>query len=312
MISLIVSASESRVVTGKYVFLKIPFMLVTLGVLSSQISCATTPDFVDLKEEVKYIHKQQSTLKTQFSELQEIIRVFVEEQKKEVPEYLGARLDELNTTFEEMIETQAELDIRVSNLREGMPVIQSKPSAVSQGVDDSSQSGKVLKSSKAEAGSQKFTSPCLASAMPVVEPDIQVPIAMQDTAEAETSMSPQEAFEIAYQDYQVGLYDSAIEGFKRFKRKFPGTTEAVSIQYLLGTAYFRKGDCVNAIVAYETMIDRFPHNTKSALALWKLSSLYDAAGNNSKARAVLLQLIDRHPKTKEAKLARRKLPDLSQ
>ena len=82
MISLIVSASESRVVTGKYVFLKIPFMLVTLGVLSSQISCATTPDFVDLKEEVKYIHKQQSTLKTQFSELQEIIRVFVEEQKK--------------------------------------------------------------------------------------------------------------------------------------------------------------------------------------------------------------------------------------
>ena len=88
MISLIVSASESRVVTGKYVFLKIPFMLVTLGVLSSQISCATTPDFVDLKEEVKYIHKQQNTLKENFSELQEIIRVFVEEQKKEVPHLL--------------------------------------------------------------------------------------------------------------------------------------------------------------------------------------------------------------------------------
>ena len=121
MISLIVSAREARGVTKKYGFLKTTFIMMALGVLLSQISCATTPDFVDLKEEVQYVHKQQNTLKVQISELQEIIRVFVEEQKKEVPEYLGARLDELNTTFEEMVEMQAELDIRVTNLQEGIP-----------------------------------------------------------------------------------------------------------------------------------------------------------------------------------------------
>ena len=261
--------------------------------------CAATADFVDLTKEVTYVRSQQNELKAQVAELKDLATDIAAQQKKERPEYLGSRLDGLSVKFEAMAAVQSVLDSALTDLRrdheEGMRLI----AAIGRGVETASNPGAGI-------------TPCASSDMPEMELDIQAFVPSDGATSDQMELSPQEAFEVAYQDYQAGLYDSAIQGFKAFQQRFPDASLAVDAQYLVGTSYFRTRDCVRAIAAYEKMVNTFPHHKNNALGLLKLSYLYDAMGDMAQARSVLLRLIERHPRSKEAKLARQRLPNVSQ
>ena len=261
--------------------------------------CAATADFVDLTKEVSYVRNQQNELKAQVADLKMLATEIAAQQKKERPEYLGSRLDELSTKFEAMAAVQSVLDSALTDLRRDHEEGMRRIASVGRGAETASDPG---------AGA----SPCASSDMPEMEPDIQAFVPSDGATQDQTELSPREAFEVAYQDYQAGDYDSAIQGFEAFQQRFPDAALAVDAQYLVGTSYFRKRDCVRAIVAYERMVNTFPHHNNNALGLLKLSYLYDATGDTAQARSVLLRLIERHPRSKEAKLARQRLPDVSQ
>ena len=261
--------------------------------------CAATADFVDLTKEVTYVRDQQNELKTQVAELKTLATDIAAQQKKERPEHLGSRLDELNTKFEAMAAVQSVLDSALTDLRRAHQEGTRLSASVGSGVETASDPG---------AG----VSPCASSDMPEMEPDIQTFVPSDSATQDQAERSPREVFEVAYQDYQAGDYEAAIQGFEAFERQFPDAALAVDAQYLVGTSYFRTRNCVRAIAAYEKMVDSFPHHKNNALGLLKLSYLYDAMEDTAQARSSLLRLIERHPRSKEAKLARQRLPDVSQ
>jgi len=261
--------------------------------------CAATADFVDLTKEVTYVRNQQNELKAQVAELKTLAADIAAQQNEERPEYLGLRLDELSTKFEAMEAVQSVLDSALIDLRRDHEEGMRRIASVATGVETASDPG---------AG----TTPCASSDMPEMEPDIQAVVPSDGTTQDQTELSPRDAFEVAYQDYQAGDYNGAIQGFKAFQQRFPDASLAVDAQYLMGTSYFRTRDCARAIAAYEKMVNTVPHHRNNALGLLKLSYLYDAMRDAAQARSVLLRLIERHPRSKEAKLARQRLPDVSQ
>lgn len=261
--------------------------------------CAATADFVDLTKEVGYVRTQQNELKVQVAELKKLATDIAAQQKRERPKYLRSRLDELSAKFEAMAAVQSVLDSALTDLRRDHEEGVRRIAAIGRGVETASDPG-------------TGTTPCASSDMPEMELDIHALRPSDGATSDQMELSPREAFEVAYQDYQAGLYDSAIQGFKAFQQRFPDVSLAVDAQYLVGTAYFRTRDCVRAIVAYEKMVNTFPHHNNNSLGLLKLSYLYDAMGDTAQARSVLLRLIERHPRSKEAKLARQRLPDVSQ
>ncbi|HIA14397.1 MAG TPA: tol-pal system protein YbgF [Nitrospirales bacterium] len=261
--------------------------------------CVATADFVDLTKEVTYVRNQQNELKAQVAELKTVAADIAAQQNEERPEYLGSRLDVLSTRFEAMEVVQSVLGSQLIDLRRDHEEGMRRIASIAAGVETASDPG---------AG----TTPCASSDMPEMEPEIQAVVPSDGTTQDQTELSPREAFEVAYQDYQAGDYDGAIQGFKAFQQRFPDASLAVDAQYLVGTSYFRTRDCVKAIAAYEKMVNTFPHHRNNVLGLLKLSYLYDAMGNAAQARSVLIRLIERHPRSKEAKLARQRLPNVSQ
>ena len=183
--------------------------------------------------------------------------------------------------------------------------------SVSTGVVTGVVSKTIARGQETGSASGAGTPPCAAEDTPEIEPDLQSLASSGGATQDQTDLSPREAFEIAYQDYQAGDYDSAIQGFLSFQQRFPKASLVVDAQYLVGTSYFRTRDCAGATAAYEKMVSDFPHHKNNALALLKLSSLYDAVGKTAEARSALLLLIERHPRAKEAKLARQRLPEVS-
>ena len=284
--------------------------LVTVSLLLT--GCAATADFVDLTRAVADVRNQQNALKAQIAELKQFTIDIMAQQEKEHPKHIGSRLDELNTTLEAMATVQSRLDLAFTELQREHEDRMRRIAAVSAVVGSERSSSGVTGTAETDSNSEGSTVLCLPSDMPMIEPDIQPFIPTGDETEDQMELSPREAFEVAYQDYQAGDYDTAIQGFEGFQRQFPDASLAVDAQYLVGTAYFRKHDCGRAIAAYENMINKFPHHKNNALGLLKLSYLYDAVGNKARARSVLLRLIDHHPRSKEAKLARQRLPDVSQ
>ncbi len=261
--------------------------------------CAATADFVDLTKEVTYVRNQQNELKAQVVELKEFAADIAVQQQKERPEYFGSRLDELSARVDAMEAVQSGFDSARIDLRKDHEVGMRRIASVPTGVETAS-------------GPGTDATPCASSDMPEMEPDVQALDLSGSASQDQGQLSPREAFEVAYQDYQAGDYDSAIQGFEAFEEQFPDAALVVDAQYLVGTSYFRTRNCSRAIAVYEKMVNTFPHHKINTLGLLKLSYLYDAMGDTAQARAALLQLIEHYPRAKEAKLARRRLPDVSQ
>ena len=266
---------------------------------------ATTADVVELVDKADDVKTQQDELKSQVVELKKAVGNVMAQQKKASPRYLRSRLDELSVKFEEMEKVLT--DLRRDH-EDGMRRSTSGVAGVETGMVAEGTAGDLETSSDHGEG----TTSCVSSDMPEREPDIQAFGPSGNVTDNQTELSSRELFEVAYQDYQVGDYDSAIHGFEAFQQRFSNAPRAVDVQYLVGTAYFRKGDCVRAIAAYERLVEAFPQHSNGALGMWKLSYLYDEVGDAVQARSVLLRLIERHPRTREAKLARQRLPDISQ
>ena len=264
------------------------------------MGCVSTADFVQLTREVAYIRDQQTELTLQIETLKDLATDLVEQQDKEHRETLASQLNELNDKFETMAAVQSALDSALANMR----------SAGSDATQWSADNGTGIGGDFIAA-----TSPCVLSDMPEMEPDIQDIVTSADNGTlGQEELSPRRAFEVAYQDYQSGDYDGAIQQFEGFQKRFPeaSTSLAADAQYLVGTSHFRKRECVKAITAYEKLVSAFPHHKNNALGLLKLSYLYDAMGDKVQARSALFRLIDRHPRSKEAQLARQRLPSVSQ
>lgn len=135
-------------------------------------------------------------------------------------------------------------------------------------------------------------------------------IASQEGAQnpdAETTLSPTEAYNLAFNDYLQGNYDIAIVAFDAFIEGYPRSVLIPQALYWKAESYYSKKTYASAIGLFREVIQKFPRNEKASKALLKIGFSYLEQGDPDKGRLFLEKVRKDFPNSNEALLAKDKL-----
>jgi tol-pal system protein YbgF len=118
---------------------------------------------------------------------------------------------------------------------------------------------------------------------------------------------PNQLYEQAAQDLTQGRYPLALQGFREYVQRFPGTDLADNAQYGMGECLFAQAQFDSAAIEYERIRSLYPQGDRVPAGLWKLALCREKMGQAAQARKVLEELVKGFPLSGEAQLARDRL-----
>ena len=126
------------------------------------------------------------------------------------------------------------------------------------------------------------------------------------------TISPQEAYSMAYNDYLKGNYDLAIESFKLYRAQFPGSPLADNALYWIGECRYSQRKFEEAVDAFDELILTYPQGDKAAAAHLKKGFAFVELGKKPEALAALKILVAKYPLEEESKIAQEKIRELTE
>jgi len=124
------------------------------------------------------------------------------------------------------------------------------------------------------------------------------------------TMSPQEAYSVAYNDYLKGNYDLAVESFKLYRLQFPESPLADNALYWIGECRYSQRKFEEAIDAFDELILTYPQGDKAAAAHLKKGLSFIELGRKTEALAALRLLVAKYPLEEEARIAQDKIREI--
>lgn len=89
----------------------------------------------------------------------------------------------------------------------------------------------------------------------------------------------------AYSDQLAGKYDIAFQEFTDYLKYFPSTDLAPNAQYAIADIYYRKADYMDAMTAFDAVLEKYPEGAKTPDARYmKAMCLMKLGKNDSAAR----------------------------
>jgi tol-pal system protein YbgF len=143
-------------------------------------------------------------------------------------------------------------------------------------------------------------------------PDVKPPAAPPQAAPPASTISPQETYSMAYNDYLKGNYDLAIDGFKLYRAQFPASPLADNALYWIGECRYSQRKFEEAIDAFDELILTYPQGDKVAAAHLKKGLSFIELGKKPEALAALKILVAKFPLEEESKIAQDKIRELSE
>lgn len=166
------------------------------------------------------------------------------------------------------------------------------------------------------------TAPAAASAEEEPKPSAQAPAkrpaesssqpAPVKPAPPAPTMSPQEAYSVAYNDYLKGNYDLAVESFKLYRQQFPESPLADNALYWIGECRYSQRKFEEAIDAFDELVLTYPQGDKAAAAYLKKGLSFIELGRKPEALAALKLLVAKYPLEEEARIAQDKIRELTE
>jgi tol-pal system protein YbgF len=147
---------------------------------------------------------------------------------------------------------------------------------------------------------------------PAKPPAEDKPQTAQVQPPAAPTMSPQEAYSVAYNDYLKGNYDLAVESFKLYRQQFPESPLADNALYWIGECRYSQRKFEEAIDAFDELILTYPQGDKAAAALLKKGLSFIELGRKPEALAALKLLVAKYPLEEEARIAQDKIRELNE
>lgn len=126
------------------------------------------------------------------------------------------------------------------------------------------------------------------------------------------TMSPQEAYSVAYNDYLKGNYDLAIDSFKLYRQQFPESPLADNALYWIGECRYSQRKYEEAIDAFDELIVAYPQGDKAAAAHLKKGLSFIELGRKPEALAALKLLVAKYPLEEESRIAQDKIRELNE
>lgn len=124
------------------------------------------------------------------------------------------------------------------------------------------------------------------------------------------SLTEDELYAVAKQTFDKKDYDSALQGFQTFLRKYPKSQLANNCVFWIGEVYFAEKWYEKAILQYEEVIKKYPKGNKVPAAYLKQGIAFSKIGETANARLILKELIQKFPDSNEAKIARKELAEI--
>lgn len=130
---------------------------------------------------------------------------------------------------------------------------------------------------------------------------------VQDLRSAGGAIEPDQVYNAALNDFLMGNYDLAIEGFQDFLTNFRDTELSDNALYYIGVAYQTQGRVDQAIQAYEQLINLYPKADKLAAAHYKRATALQQLQKNADAIDAFRKIVQLFPDTQEATMANQEL-----
>lgn len=125
-------------------------------------------------------------------------------------------------------------------------------------------------------------------------------------------VSPQKAWDAAFNDYTGGQYDLAIAGFEFYLKTFPTSPRAGEAQLNIGNSYYAMGNYQQAVAAFQQVISDFPSSNAVPTAWYKLGLSYEGLKQIDRARQAYEMILKTYPTAlTDATLAKQRLDALN-
>jgi len=115
------------------------------------------------------------------------------------------------------------------------------------------------------------------------------------------------AFENAYDFIKLGKHSEAIEAFREFFRKYPGSVHEPNAIYWVGTAQYTLKDYKGALSTYLGLLKDFSGSSKAADTYLNIAECRQKLNQKDEAKKTLRQLIAKYPDSSAAAKAKKLL-----
>jgi len=127
-----------------------------------------------------------------------------------------------------------------------------------------------------------------------------------------SNVSPQDVYNMAYNDYLKGNFDLAVEGFRMYKDQFSDSPLADNALYWIGECYYSQRKFDDAINMFNELILVYPQGDKVAAAYLKKGMSFAETGKKEEAMAAYKLLIAKFPVEEETRIAQQKIKELAE
>ncbi len=127
-----------------------------------------------------------------------------------------------------------------------------------------------------------------------------------------SNVSPQDVYNMAYNDYLKGNFDLAVEGFKMYKEQFSASPLADNALYWIGECAYSQRKFEDAVNIFNELILAYPQGDKVAPAYLKKGMSFAEMGRTEEALAAFKLLIAKFPVEEETRIAQQKIKELGE
>jgi tol-pal system protein YbgF len=240
----------------------------------------------------------------------------LQEQQAQLQQMLHGLADTLKTMTAKIEEQTgatrkqfADQKLVVDNIAEGVRILREKADDTNVRLSTMTQELESLRTAVQAIPTQPVAPPV--SAGDPADPNAPQPPPVTPTAPP-AGVSPQKAYDAAFNDYTGGQYDLAVAGFEFYIKSFPTSPRADDAQLNIGNSYFAMGNFRDAVTALQKVISNYPQSDSVPQAYYKLGQSYEGLKQVDLARRAYETLLKTFPNdVSYGQLAKQRLDSLN-
>ena len=268
-------------------------LVVGCVLLTSGLAEAADKTHQQIMAEIRMLQEQQAQLQQMLRGLGETLKT------------MTAKIDEQTGATRKAF---ADQKLVLDNAAEGVRILREKADDTNVRLSTMTQELESLRTSVQAIPAQAAVPP---TGVPTDPTDPNAPPAGTVPPPA-PNVSPQKAYDAAFNDYTGGQWDLAISGFEFYIKSFPTSPRADDAQLNIGNSYFAMGNFREAVTALQKVISDYPQSDSVPQAYYKLGQSYEGLKQVDLARRAYETLLKNHPNDLSyATLARQRLDSLN-
>lgn len=253
-------------------------VIVFLTFAPSALFAGTQEEIIRLQSDILQLQEQIRMLQKVVDEKNSVIQTLLEQ--------LNDQFATNNVTFSQMVDVLNENRARNSALSENVISVKDDIARLSTRLDE-------INSRLAEI-QRKFDENQM---------QVQTLRSVPSSGSGDVDVEPDRVYSASYNDYLIGNYSLAINGFQDFLTNYPDSEYADNASYYLGDCYLQQKNFDMAIKILEQTVNLFPGGDKTSTAYYKMAQILMQQNRMDDAITILKKLEQLFPGTTEARLA---------